>query len=167
MHYPTERIAHTMAFVTPVVEHWLEQEIAQWVHHEGSIQRPITPQVNVPTTEHLYLCLPIGLHMIPHWPTHEMNVIYFGPRLLYIRMTVRLVGLQKGETAQDDEKPSQPSAEYIPDLPPAVTIPVSDKVFNTTLPPAVTIPVSDKVFNTTLPPAVTIPVSDKVFNTTL
>ena len=28
------RISHTMAFVTPVVEHWLEQEIAQWVHHE-------------------------------------------------------------------------------------------------------------------------------------
>ena len=27
-----DRIAHTMAFVTPVVEHWLEQEIAQWVH---------------------------------------------------------------------------------------------------------------------------------------
>ena len=25
-------IAHTMAFVTPVMEHWLEQEIAQWVH---------------------------------------------------------------------------------------------------------------------------------------
>ena len=33
MHHPTERIAHTTAFVTPVVEHWLEQEIAQWVHH--------------------------------------------------------------------------------------------------------------------------------------
>ena len=28
-----------MAFVTPVVEHWLEREIAQWVHHEGSIRR--------------------------------------------------------------------------------------------------------------------------------
>ena len=27
----------TMAFVTPVVEHWLEREIDQWVHHEGSI----------------------------------------------------------------------------------------------------------------------------------
>ena len=27
-----DRIAHTTAFVTPVVEHWLEQEIAQWVH---------------------------------------------------------------------------------------------------------------------------------------
>ena len=24
MHHPTDRIAHTMAFVTPVVEHWLE-----------------------------------------------------------------------------------------------------------------------------------------------
>ena len=32
MHYPTERIAHTTAFVTPVVEHWLEREIAQWVY---------------------------------------------------------------------------------------------------------------------------------------
>ena len=27
-----DRIAHTTAFVTPVVEHWLEWEIAQWVH---------------------------------------------------------------------------------------------------------------------------------------
>ena len=34
MHHPTDRITHTMAFVTPVVEHWLEREIAQWV--EGS-----------------------------------------------------------------------------------------------------------------------------------
>ena len=29
---PQDRIAHTMAFVAPVVEHWLEREIAQWVH---------------------------------------------------------------------------------------------------------------------------------------
>ena len=29
MHHPTNRIAHTTAFVTPVVEHW--REIAQWV----------------------------------------------------------------------------------------------------------------------------------------
>ena len=32
MHHPTDRITHTTAFVKPVVEHWLEQEIAQWVH---------------------------------------------------------------------------------------------------------------------------------------
>ena len=30
MHHPTDRIPHTTAFVTPVVKHWLEQEIAQW-----------------------------------------------------------------------------------------------------------------------------------------
>ena len=34
MHYPTDRIVHTTAFVTPVVEHWLEQQIAESVHHE-------------------------------------------------------------------------------------------------------------------------------------
>ena len=32
MHHPTDRIAHTTAFVTLVVEHWLERDIAQWVH---------------------------------------------------------------------------------------------------------------------------------------
>ena len=30
MHHPTDRITHTTAFVTPVVEHWLEREIAQF-----------------------------------------------------------------------------------------------------------------------------------------
>ena len=29
---PPHRIAHTTAFVTSVVEHWLEREISQWVH---------------------------------------------------------------------------------------------------------------------------------------
>ena len=29
MHNPTDRIAHTTAFVAPVMEHWLEREIAQ------------------------------------------------------------------------------------------------------------------------------------------
>ena len=37
MHHPTDRIAHAMAFVTPVMVHWLEREIAQWVHHEGAL----------------------------------------------------------------------------------------------------------------------------------
>ena len=32
MYHPTDRIAHTTAFVTPVVEHWLEREIAQWAN---------------------------------------------------------------------------------------------------------------------------------------
>ena len=29
MRHPTDMIAHTTAFVTPVVEHWLDREIAQ------------------------------------------------------------------------------------------------------------------------------------------
>ena len=33
LYAPSHRqIAHTTAFVKPVVEHWLEREIAQWVH---------------------------------------------------------------------------------------------------------------------------------------
>ena len=37
MHHPTDRIAHTTTFITPVVGHWLERVIAQWVHHYNSI----------------------------------------------------------------------------------------------------------------------------------
>ena len=36
---PSHRQAST--FVTPVVEHWLERAITQWIHHEESIRRPI------------------------------------------------------------------------------------------------------------------------------
>ena len=42
MLHPTDRITHTTAFVTPGVEHWLEREIAQWVHHVGSIHEQNT-----------------------------------------------------------------------------------------------------------------------------
>ena len=33
MHHPTDSITHVTAFVTTVLEHWLEREIAQWVYH--------------------------------------------------------------------------------------------------------------------------------------
>ena len=36
MHHPIDRIVHITAFVTTVIEHWLEREIARWVHHEAS-----------------------------------------------------------------------------------------------------------------------------------
>ena len=39
----TLRITHTTAFVTPVVEHWLEREIAVGPPHEGTIRRPTAP----------------------------------------------------------------------------------------------------------------------------
>ena len=42
MHHPLERITHTTAFHDiPVMEHWLEQEIAQWGR---SISMPISTE---------------------------------------------------------------------------------------------------------------------------
>ena len=38
MHHPTD------------VEHWLEREIAQWVHHEGSITPSVAPRADALTT---------------------------------------------------------------------------------------------------------------------
>ena len=46
----TDRIAHTTAFVTPVVEHWLEREIAQWVH-------PMKDRSDDPLHHELHLAL--------------------------------------------------------------------------------------------------------------
>ena len=65
MRHPTDRITHTTAFVTPVVEHWLEREIAQWIHHEGSIRRPIAPWANTFTTE---------LHLAPFGNVSNVNI---------------------------------------------------------------------------------------------
>ena len=36
IHHPTDSRAYTTTFVIPDVEHWLEREITQWVHHDGS-----------------------------------------------------------------------------------------------------------------------------------
>ena len=41
MYHHTDRIVHTTALVTPVVEHWQERELHQWVYHEGLIRQPI------------------------------------------------------------------------------------------------------------------------------
>ena len=41
----------TIFFVTSVVEHWINRELGQWVHHEGSIGRPIAPRADALTTE--------------------------------------------------------------------------------------------------------------------
>ena len=57
MPHPTDRIAHTTACVTPVVEHWLEREIVQCVHHTGSIRRPIAPRTDVLPRSYISLLL--------------------------------------------------------------------------------------------------------------
>ena len=73
-----DRIAHTTAFVTPVMKHWLEIEIAQWVHpmkdrsdnpshHERTLlprSYISLPTINEPLT-HLCLIQAADLRSIP------------------------------------------------------------------------------------------------------
>ena len=75
----TDRITHTMTFVTPVVEHWLERVIAQWVHHKGSIQQPITH--NKQTLYHrANISLPIKIYnsrkFCRTWPSLNAHKYY-------------------------------------------------------------------------------------------
>ena len=67
MHPPTDRIAHTTAFVTPVVEHWLlTRNSSMGPLPEGSIRWPIAPWANALTTElHLTLVLQKPLFIFP------------------------------------------------------------------------------------------------------
>ena len=63
MHQRTDRIAYIMAFDIQVEEHWLERDLAQWVHYEGLIRRPIVPWRNALTTDlHLSPCKIRGIH---------------------------------------------------------------------------------------------------------
>ena len=42
MHHPTDRIVYTTVFVTPVLEHQLEQDGVPDVYHEGSTHHTMT-----------------------------------------------------------------------------------------------------------------------------
>ena len=52
MHRPTDRITQTTAFVTPVVEHWLEREIAQW-----GMYVYVYMCVCIDVCMHVYMCM--------------------------------------------------------------------------------------------------------------
>ena len=63
--FPTDRITHTTAFVTPVMEHWLQREMARWVHPmRDRFRRPIAPWVNALTTE---------LHLAPYGTKYQIT----------------------------------------------------------------------------------------------
>ena len=54
MYHTSDWIAHTTAFVTPVVEHWLEREMANWVHlmkdrsdDQSNHERTLTTELHV------------------------------------------------------------------------------------------------------------------------
>ena len=89
MHHPTDRITHTTAFVTPVVEHRLEQEIAQWVHpkkdrsddpphHERTLYLWATSRSPGPGMRESFPCQFIPLIVVtfgfaPHFPTTHIK----------------------------------------------------------------------------------------------
>ena len=86
MHNPTDKIAHTSAFVILVVEHWLEREIAQWVHHEGSIRRHFLKCVDM--YKYMYKCSNIKksrftscFDLFSH--THVFSFIIFSLLLIF------------------------------------------------------------------------------------
>ena len=68
MHHPADRISHTTTFVTPVVDHWLERVLSQWVHHEGSIRRPNAPLANE---------LTMDLHLAPRCDMDLVSINVF------------------------------------------------------------------------------------------
>ena len=67
LYAPINRIVHTTAFVTPVVEHWLEREIAQWVNPMKD--RPDDPSYHERTP------LPRSYISIPHLTMNSTHFI--------------------------------------------------------------------------------------------
>ena len=68
MHHPTDRIAHTTAFVTPVLEHWLEREIAQWVHPmKDRSDDPLHYERMLLLRRYISLPLTTELHLAPSY----------------------------------------------------------------------------------------------------
>ena len=57
MHHPTDRIGHTKAFVTPVVEHWLKREIGS---KRGNLLMPLHGLLLTISSKGSFICT------IPH-----------------------------------------------------------------------------------------------------
>ena len=66
----SDRIAHTMTFVTPVMEHWLEREIAQWFHpmkdrsdYPSHHERTLLPRsyISLRVCMKAYVCMYVGV----------------------------------------------------------------------------------------------------------
>ena len=76
MHHPTDRIAHTTAFVIPVVEHWLEWEKAQWVHHMKDVSNDPSHHEPLPRSYiSLHVCVCVCVYVCVHY-IHTYSDIY-------------------------------------------------------------------------------------------
>ena len=76
-----DRIIHTTAFVTPVVEHWLEREIAQWVHPMKDRSDDSSHHERTLFTTELHLA-PEILNVIP-WPHVGNSYVLLDPYRTY------------------------------------------------------------------------------------
>ena len=111
LYVPSHRLAvHTTAFVIPVVEHWLDWEIVQWVHHKGSIQRTMSKRsyhgatsrsrywgksmwshYDVCYTSYIFLYIffrynhvNIYIHIYTHTHTHRYTYIYIYIIIIFV-----------------------------------------------------------------------------------
>ena len=79
----TDRMTYTTAFVTPVVEHWLEREISQWVHSmkdrpddPSHHERTLLPRSYIslrPQTYNILLCWGVVKHSFIHLFIHSFK----------------------------------------------------------------------------------------------
>ena len=67
MHHTTDRIAHTTAFGTPIVEHWLEREITRHGAQAGTRNNSTGPQCGIDLKIHhtMSRCWTTELHLAP------------------------------------------------------------------------------------------------------
>ena len=87
MHNPTDRIAHTTAFVAPVVDHWLEREISQFGYVCMYIYTYVCLCMYVCIDVCMYVCIVLWVvESIPHGGSTELFLIPAGaPRLVQQR----------------------------------------------------------------------------------
>ena len=83
MQHPTDRIAHTTAFVTPVMEHWLEREIAQWVH-------PMKDRSDDPSHSERTL-LPRSSFVLHDWHNKGCGMCYLVYGMMHIKEPFLLI----------------------------------------------------------------------------
>ena len=105
MHHPHYRIAHTTSFVTPVVEHWLQREIAQWVHlmkdrsdDPSHHERTLLPRVSfspscintrsTAVTEQTYPFCVEGAILVPWKVVHSIHNIIISGKIMTTELLV-------------------------------------------------------------------------------
>ena len=98
MHHPTDRITHTTAFVTPVVEHWLEREIAQWVH---------------PMKDRLPRYQRLATQPMVSWQVGSAHVIRYSQCLFLIVMYIQVARITRLVSTLDSESLAWRQTRYV------------------------------------------------------